>query len=52
MKKEGKIKALKMLGKIAEMESGSKSGIPGWPPQCVGIIYQPKRPNHMKKDAE
>lgn len=42
MKNNRKMKTLEMLGKMAERETGKRG--PYWPPLCIGIIYQPKRP--------
>lgn len=43
MKKANEKKAiLKALGKVAEVEANMKNS--GWPPMCIGIIYQPERP--------
>lgn len=40
MKKAGK-SILKMLGTMAEKQADGKEG---WPPECFGLAYQPKRP--------
>lgn len=40
-----KKKILKLLGNVAEQQA---TGAEGWPPTCVGIFYQPKRPTSKK----
>ena len=38
-----KKKVLKAIGKVAEVEANVNAK--DWPPLCMGILYQPKRPN-------
>lgn len=36
------------LGKLAK-EVTSDSNSSGWPPVCLGILYQPKRPTKVEE---
>lgn len=38
---------LKTIGKVAELESNSIDN--KWPPICIGLIHQPKRPKQEKQ---
>lgn len=43
-----KEKAIKVSGKL--MEKFVKKEETKWPPRCVGIFHQPKRPANKTKD--
>lgn len=43
--KEGVIKAV-----IKAAEKEVRGNGDGWPPQCIGFIYQPKRPEKKNKE--
>lgn len=38
---------LKMLGTMAEKQAEGKEG---WPPDCMGFYYQPKRPVNKERE--
>lgn len=38
-----KQEVMKLLAKVVKIEAGV-GNIGGWPPPCIGYIYQPKRP--------
>lgn len=48
MMKQSK-KVLKLLTKVVK---GHALGSQGWPPNCLGILYQPQRPMKQKKSEE
>ena len=47
--KNGKKNLWKAVKKAAELEADMKNT--GWPPDCSGFLYQPKRPKKNKKQC-
>lgn len=48
MKNMLKDNMLQLIAKVAEVESNVVCY--GWPPPCMGFIYQPKRPKRKDKE--
>ena len=42
-----KLKKKLLKGAVKLAENTVKSDVSGWPPPCVGYIYQPKRPQNL-----
>ena len=45
---KAKTKLITVAAQIAQNSVAPSNGW-GWPPNCMGIIYQPKRPKRLKK---
>lgn len=49
-KKMVKKGVLQMAARVAEFESNTI--LYGWPPPCMGFLYQPKRPKKTNKNEQ
>ena len=43
-------KCLKLTSEVIEYKTKKESL--QWPPVCLGLIYQPKRPANMRKESK
>lgn len=48
MKKENKIKEVALKGVSKSLERGVSKEVSEWPPKCLFLLHQPKRPESKR----